>query len=119
MASKVLTIWSTGCYAVDHEVNRLFQMETVPLSQLLRELRTSRGTSLRAAARDLSVDPAYLSRIERGEKTASRGVLERAADYYGIPTADLLPTGVPPDVAAILREHPEAVDELRRRYGSG
>ncbi len=92
-------------------------MDTVPLSHMLRDLRKTRGTSLRAAARDLGVDPAYLSRIERGEKSASPGVLERAADYYEVPAVEPAQDEIPGDVLAILRDHPEAIDGLRRRYG--
>lgn len=89
-----------------------------PLNMTLRELRIARGKSLRAAARDLAIDPAYLSRVERGEKPASEGVTRRAADYYQIPQEELsLAQGtVPDDVLEILARHPEVVDELRRRY---
>jgi transcriptional regulator with XRE-family HTH domain len=91
------------------------------LHEILRDLRESRGQSLREAARDLEVDPAYLSRIERGTKPASPAVLERASAYYNVPEELLsLSRGVvPADVTAILQSHPELLDELRRRYGSG
>jgi transcriptional regulator with XRE-family HTH domain len=90
-----------------------------PLSELLRELREERGHSLRAAARDLGVDPSYLSRVERGAKPASSAVLQRAADYYDVPLSELAKSEetLPGDVLAILHKHPEVIHELRDRYG--
>lgn len=95
-------------------------MDQRPLSDLLRGLRESRGQTLRQAARDLDLDPAYLSRVERGEKPVSMGVLQRASSYYDVPEELLaLSRGVvPDDVVAILQRHPALLDELRDRYGS-
>src|SRR5665647_1765251 len=102
---------SIGQHAYPHDVVRK------PLNTTLRELRVARGKSLRAAAHDLAVDPAYLSRVERGEKPASEAVTQRAADYYEVPreALSLAQGAVPDDVLEILARHPEAVDELRRK----
>ena len=96
-------------------------MTSPPLNDLLRELRRTQGSSLRQAARALEVDPAYLSRVERGEQPASATVLERASSYYAVPQEMLaLSRGeVPEDIVGILQRHPELLDELRERYGSG
>lgn len=86
---------------------------------LLRQLREERGLSLREAARDLELDPSFLLRLERGERSASRQIQQRAADYYAV-EADLLLLengDVPEDVVAILRDHPEVLTRLRKRYG--
>jgi transcriptional regulator with XRE-family HTH domain len=93
---------------------------TTPLHELLRNLREERGQSLREVARDLEVDPAYLSRVERGTKTASSTMIERASAYYDVPEELLaLSRGVvPPDVTAILQANPHLLRELRERYGS-
>jgi len=95
--------------------------ETAALHDLLRGLREARGQSLREAARNLSIDPAHLSRIERGTKPASSGLLERASTYYDVPEELLaLSRGVvPPDITAILQSNPDLLEELRARYGSG
>jgi len=92
-----------------------------PLHDLLRELRREQGHTLRQAARELDVSPAYLSRVERGEKPASPSVLARASGYYEIPEELLaLSRGiVPADIIAVLQRNPELLDELRRRFGSG
>ncbi len=92
---------------------------TTDLPTLLRSLREARGQSLRGAARELDVDPGYLSRIERGEKRSSLDLQLKAARYYQVPEDQvLLAAGdLPADVIEILKRHPEALDELRRRYG--
>lgn len=94
-------------------------METRPLASLLRELREKQGTSLRAAARDLGVDPAHLSRLERGEKPVSDQVLERASRYYDVSLEELERTRgeLPSDVVALLLNNPDIIDDLRTRYG--
>ena len=94
-------------------------MDTRPLPEILRELREQRGASLRTAARDLGVDPAYLSRLETGQKPASPGLLRKAANYYSVPEEELaLAEGrLPRDVIEILRAHPEAIKRLRSEYG--
>jgi transcriptional regulator with XRE-family HTH domain len=94
--------------------------ERTPVGQLLRELRQSRGETLRGAARDLGVDPSYLSRIERGAQDPSSALRRRAADYYDADPQRLAFAGgeLPSDVLQILANHPELVDELRQRYGS-
>lgn len=94
-------------------------MEARPLNELLRELRERNGRSLRAAAKDLEVSPAYLSRVERGQKPASSAMLGRASSYYEVPEELLaLSHGVVPhDIVRILQGHPELLEELRSRYG--
>jgi transcriptional regulator with XRE-family HTH domain len=89
------------------------------LAALLKELRVERGKSLRQTARDLGIAPSYLSRIERGERAPSPDLRLRAARYYGVDLDDLnLAHGdLPVDVLAIIRAHPDLIEELRRRYG--
>jgi transcriptional regulator with XRE-family HTH domain len=95
-------------------------MANAPLNDLLRDLRERQGRSLREAARALEIDPAHLSRVERGAKPASGAILERASDYYSVPQELLaLSRGVvPPDVVELLQRHPELLVELRSRHGA-
>ena len=92
---------------------------TSNLAKLLRDLRSSRGQSLREAAEGLRIDPSHLSRLERGEKQASPDLRQRAAHYYEVEDELLtLASGdVPLDIIEILRAHPELIDELRAVYG--
>jgi transcriptional regulator with XRE-family HTH domain len=91
---------------------------STPIGQILRGLRGEQ--SLRSAARELRVDAAYLSRVERGEQRASEALRERAAAYYEADPQQLaIAEGrLPADLLAILAAHPEAIDELRKRYGT-
>jgi len=93
---------------------------TRPVSTLLRELREERKTSLRSAARDLAIDPSYLSRIERGEKGVSPTMKKRIARYYEVEPELIAVAGgdVPPDVLEILRRNPEVIRQLRAEYGA-
>jgi transcriptional regulator with XRE-family HTH domain len=96
-------------------------MASKELAELLRELRESKGISLRGAARDLGVDASYLSRVERGDKKASPSVLDRAASYYELPREDFAfaEGKLPSDIVEILRSHPDLVRQLRKNYGRG
>jgi transcriptional regulator with XRE-family HTH domain len=89
-----------------------------PAASVLRQLREQRGATLRSAATDLGIAPSHLSRLERGQKGASSEVARRAADYYGVDPAEIGPQELPADVLRILTAHPEAIEELRARYGS-
>lgn len=91
------------------------------IGSYLRELREARRRSLRSAAADLGVAASHLSRIERGERNASRETTERIATYYRIDLEPMqLADGqVPLDIARILLEHPEELKRLRALYGPG
>lgn len=90
------------------------------VARLLRQIRAQRGVSVREVARKVGVDPSYVSRVERGEKQASPAFRQRLAEHYDLPADDLeLAAGeVPTDIAAILREHPEVLRELRERFAA-
>nr|WP_243861251.1 helix-turn-helix transcriptional regulator [Cellulomonas uda] len=83
----------------------------------MRRAREARRESLRQAAAQLEVAPSHLSRLERGEKSASKELLWRAARYYDLRPEDVGAQDVPEDIREILRAHPEIVWELRQRYG--
>lgn len=104
-------------------VNASYPVEvqsTKPVAALLRELREDRGRSLRGVARELGVDPSYLSRVETGQKPIPSALQGKLADYYETdPELIALANGkMPEDVQRILLKHPELLQEMRRRYGS-
>lgn len=92
--------------------------DTANAAQLLRRLRESRGESLRGAAQRLHVAPSNLSRIERGQRPATKEFAKRAAEYYGVDgSAFELEAGrVPDDIVELLQRRPELIDELRMRF---
>lgn len=85
----------------------------------LRDLRQRQGHTLRSAAAELGIAPSQLSRIERGERAIGDAAAKRLADYYAVPAEviDLLRGQAPPDVIAILQQHPEEILRLREKYG--
>jgi len=89
------------------------------LSELLRRSRTERGESLRSAARNLGVDPSFLSRVESGDRRPSDDLQRQIGDYYGIDGDEIsLAVGdVPTDVLEILRRNPSLIEQLRAEYG--
>lgn len=91
------------------------------LPALLRELRSQRGRSLRGVARDLDVDPAYLHRVETGEKRPSPEFQDRLARYYEVePEIVMMSAGsIPDDILTILRTNPGLIERLRREYADG
>jgi transcriptional regulator with XRE-family HTH domain len=50
----------------------------------LRAVRQAQGKSLRSTARAAGIDPAHLSRVERGQKGLSVEALKRLADVLGL-----------------------------------
>ena len=89
------------------------------VADILREAREANGQSLRGAARELGVDPSYLSRVETGERSPSVALRERAESLYGI-DSDLMALSagrVPPDVVEIFRQNPELLAEIRAKHG--
>jgi transcriptional regulator with XRE-family HTH domain len=52
-----------------------------------REQREARGLSLRATARQASLDPAHLSRVERGQAQLSLKSALRLAEILGLEQA--------------------------------
>lgn len=89
------------------------------VADVLRSAREAKGQSLRSAARELGVDPSYLSRVETGERQPSADLCQRAGSLYEIDGDSLaLSAGdIPADVVEILRRHPELLVEIRVRYG--
>ncbi len=58
------------------------------LNEILKQLRMSRGLSAGEAARDLSITPQHLSRIENGHQTPSAILIERMITEYEAPPED-------------------------------
>lgn len=59
----------------------------------VRRLRKARGLTQEQLAHDLDIDVSYLGQIERGERNTTLGIVEKAAEAFQLPAADLL---VPP-----------------------
>ncbi|MFD5429876.1 helix-turn-helix domain-containing protein [Streptomyces sp. NPDC127084] len=68
----------------------------------LRTLRRRRGFTLEAAARQASLSPAHLSRLETGRRQPSLPMLLALARVYGTTVADLLGE-LPPERDSVIR----------------
>lgn len=85
----------------------------------LRDLRRSRGVGVKALARAVKVNVAYISRIERGLSPASEAVIRRLAKVLGVSVEPLLIASghLPPDIRQIFAEYPfEAALALREEF---
>jgi transcriptional regulator with XRE-family HTH domain len=87
----------------------------------LRLLRQQRQATMKGLARQLGVDPSFLSRIERGVVAAPAQLVRDLAKALGTVAEPLLVLAghLPEDVEAILLEHPEqSLALLREQLGS-
>lgn len=53
-------------------------------SRILRQMRKKEGVPLKAVARDLDVDPGFLSRVERGIVSAPSYIVEAYEERFGV-----------------------------------
>lgn len=60
------------------------------LGEAIRKLREEKGLPLRIVAAFLDIDQAILSKIERGQRNATREQVVRLAEYFKIKESDLL-----------------------------
>ncbi len=60
------------------------------LGETIRKLREEKELPLRTVAAFLDIDQAILSKIERGQRNATREQVVKLAEYYKIKESDLL-----------------------------
>ncbi|MFZ6665075.1 nucleotidyltransferase domain-containing protein [Peijinzhouia sedimentorum] len=60
------------------------------LGETIRKLRLEKELPLRTVAAYLDIDQAILSKIERGQRNASRGTVVKLAQYFNVKESDLL-----------------------------
>ena len=60
------------------------------IGSTLRELRENKQLPLRVVAAFLDIDPAIMSRIERGQRKASREQVVKLAEYFNVDENELL-----------------------------
>lgn len=66
----------------------LFKMDG--LGETIRKLREEKGLPLRTVSAYLDIDQAILSKIERGQRNASREQVIKLADFFKVKEDDLL-----------------------------
>ena len=65
-------------------------MSTDTIGEKLRQLREQRELPLRKVAAFLDIDVAILSKMERGERRITKGIVLKLADIYSYDANDLL-----------------------------
>jgi len=70
----------------------------------LRELRRSRGLSQAELARQATITPSYVTRLENGSSAPNLDTLSRLATALGVALAELLPAVAPTNPVDALRQ---------------
>lgn len=60
------------------------------LGELVRELREKRNIPLRTVSAYLDVDPAILSKVERGQRKPTKEQVIKLAEYFKVSKTDLI-----------------------------
>lgn len=83
------------------------------LGEKLRELRESRGLLLREVAAKLEVDPSLLSKIERGDKRATREQVVQMARMYKADENELMVSYLSERVIYQVEDEDLAIEALK------
>lgn len=80
---------------------------------ILRELRENKQLPLRVVAAFLDIDPAIMSRIERGQRKASREQIVKLAEYFNVDENELLVAWLSDKVVYELADEQNAMAALK------
>lgn len=83
------------------------------LGEILRELRESKQLPLRVIAAYLDIDPAIMSRIERGQRKASREQIVKLAEYFNVNEDELIIAWLSDKVVYELADEQHAIEALK------
>jgi transcriptional regulator with XRE-family HTH domain len=83
------------------------------IGETIRNLRTDKQLPLRTVAAYLDIDQAILSRIERGERRATREYIVKLAQYFNVPEKDLLITWLSDKVVYEIADENVAFEALK------
>ena len=83
------------------------------LGEKLRELREIRGLLLREVAAQLEVDPSLLSKIERGDKRATREQVVQMAKMYKAEEKELMVSYLSERVICQVEDEDLAIEALK------
>ena len=83
------------------------------LGNILRKLRESKQLPLRIVAAFLDIDPAIMSRIERGQRKASRGQILKLAEYFSVDENELLVAWLSDKIVYEISEEENAIEALK------
>jgi len=82
------------------------QAKDAAMGSWLRDMREARGEPLRAVAASVGLDPATLSKIERGDRLATGEQTSELAEHFGIPAEELQARRIATDFLGRYGAHP-------------
>ena len=80
---------------------------------ILKENRLQRNLPLRKVAFALDIDPSVLSKIERGDRSANKKIIDLASVYFDLRREDLLNEFLSDQVATTMYEEKESIEILK------
>ena len=83
------------------------------IGETIRNLRLDKQLPLRTVAAYLDIDQAILSRIERGERKATREHIVKLAQYFNVPENNLLITWLSDKVVYEIADESVAFEVLK------
>lgn len=84
------------------------------IGKKLRELREQKGLLLRQVAASLEVDTAYISKMERGEKSIKREFIVKLAEIYDSNIDDLITIWLADQMFDIIKDEKQALKALKQ-----
>jgi len=85
----------------------------INLGQHIRSLRESQDLLLRQVASAIEIDQALLSKIERGERTATKNQIIALANFFSINERELLTLWLGEKIAYEIKDEDIANDALK------
>lgn len=83
------------------------------LGQRIRELREKRGVLLRQLAAFVEVDTALISKLERGERRATREQILKIAEFLRVQENDLIKLWLADKIMDSLEDESNSIEVLR------
>jgi transcriptional regulator with XRE-family HTH domain len=83
------------------------------LGEILRELRENKQLPLRTVAAFLDIDPAIMSRLERGQRKATREQVIKLAGYFNVNEDELIITWLSDKVIYEIGDEELSIEALR------
>ena len=83
------------------------------VGEIIRDKREEKGWLLRHLAAELDIDQALLSKIERGERKATKGQIEKFAAVLGLKKEELMLQYLSENIAYEIVEEKNALQVLQ------
>ena len=89
----------------------LFNLKTT--GEIIRARREKKGILLRELAADLKIDSAILSKVERGERYASKDQIKRIAEILGLDKKELMLFWLSEKIANNIQNEEDALPAIK------